>query len=152
DLADAGRLPRPGHRPPDLLRPLAGRAGLPARRRRTSRRCQHLLPPDDHDRCRLMKFAWIDLRAVPEPQQEAVLDAAVHARIAGVLADDEVLQKLPPTVEGIRVSTVANRAELDALTGTGENGWVEVHDEDSLNLACTAATALPNTVVRFADP
>ncbi|HKS46153.1 MAG TPA: 3-dehydroquinate synthase II [Amycolatopsis sp.] len=101
-----------------------------------------------------MKFAWIDLRAVAQPQLEAVLDAAVHARVAGVLADEEVLRKLPPTVVGVTVTTVSNRAEVDALAGTGENavGWVDVHDEDSLNLACAAATTLPHTVVRFADP
>ncbi|MHC5908524.1 3-dehydroquinate synthase II family protein [Streptomyces sp. S6] len=46
-----------------------------------------------------MRFAWIDLRAVPRPQLRAVVDAAVHARMAGVVASDaELLATLPPTV------------------------------------------------------
>ncbi|MFF9039273.1 3-dehydroquinate synthase II family protein [Streptomyces sp. NPDC014892] len=46
-----------------------------------------------------MRFAWIDLREVPRPQLQAVVDAAVHARMAGVVsADPELLGTLPPTV------------------------------------------------------
>ncbi|MEI5523321.1 3-dehydroquinate synthase II family protein [Streptomyces brasiliscabiei] len=46
-----------------------------------------------------MRFAWIDLREVPRPQLQAVVDAAVHARMAGVVsADAELLATLPPTV------------------------------------------------------
>ncbi|MDX2676629.1 3-dehydroquinate synthase II family protein [Streptomyces soliscabiei] len=46
-----------------------------------------------------MRFAWIDLREVPRPQLQAVVDAAVHARMAGVLsADAELLATLPPTI------------------------------------------------------
>lgn len=46
-----------------------------------------------------MRFAWIDLREVPRQQIQAVLDAAVHARMAGVVsADAELLGTLPPTV------------------------------------------------------
>ncbi|QOV34488.1 3-dehydroquinate synthase II family protein [Streptomyces ferrugineus] len=46
-----------------------------------------------------MRFAWIDLREVPRQQIQAVVDAAVHARMAGVLsADAELLATLPPTV------------------------------------------------------
>ncbi|QYX80923.1 3-dehydroquinate synthase II family protein [Streptomyces akebiae] len=46
-----------------------------------------------------MRFAWIDLREVPRPQLQAVVDAAVHARMAGVVsADAELLGTLPPTV------------------------------------------------------
>jgi 3-amino-4-hydroxybenzoic acid synthase len=46
-----------------------------------------------------MRFAWIDLREVPRPQLQSVVDAAVHARMAGVVsADAELLGTLPPTV------------------------------------------------------
>lgn len=46
-----------------------------------------------------MRFAWIDLREVPRPQLQAVVDAAVHTRMAGVVATDaELLRTLPPTI------------------------------------------------------
>ncbi|MEV1065806.1 3-dehydroquinate synthase II family protein [Streptomyces sp. NPDC050263] len=52
-----------------------------------------------------MRFAWIDLREVPRPQLQAVLDAAVHARMAGVVsADAELLGTLPPTVTRVLVT------------------------------------------------
>ncbi|MGW0712106.1 3-dehydroquinate synthase II family protein [Streptomyces sp. NPDC002643] len=51
-----------------------------------------------------MRFAWIDLREVPRPQLQAVVDAAVHARMAGVVsADAELLGTLPPTVTRVHV-------------------------------------------------
>jgi 3-amino-4-hydroxybenzoic acid synthase len=51
-----------------------------------------------------MRFAWIDLREVPRPQLQAVVDAAVHTRMAGVLtADAELLTTLPPTVTRVLV-------------------------------------------------
>ncbi|MBV1939425.1 3-dehydroquinate synthase II [Streptomyces sp. BV286] len=46
-----------------------------------------------------MRFAWIDLREVPQQQLQAVVDAAVHTRMAGVLTTDAgLLGTLPPTV------------------------------------------------------
>lgn len=51
-----------------------------------------------------MRFAWIDLREVPRPQLQAVVDAAVHARMTGVVsADAELLGTLPPTVTRVLV-------------------------------------------------
>ncbi|MEV0639489.1 3-dehydroquinate synthase II family protein [Streptomyces sp. NPDC050619] len=51
-----------------------------------------------------MRFAWIDLREVPRPQLQAVVDAAVHTRMAGVVATDaELLGTLPPTVTRVLV-------------------------------------------------
>jgi 3-amino-4-hydroxybenzoic acid synthase len=98
-----------------------------------------------------MKFAWIDLRNVPQPRIESVLDAAIHARIEGVLSDDEaVLTSLPPTVTGVRVRPVTEEGEFHDLGDTV--AWVDVVDEPTLQLACAAAVALPYTVVRFADP
>ncbi|MGW0828179.1 3-dehydroquinate synthase II family protein [Streptomyces sp. NPDC002845] len=52
-----------------------------------------------------MRFAWIDLREVPRPQLQAVVDAAIHARMAGVVASDaELLGTLPPTVTRVLVA------------------------------------------------
>jgi 3-amino-4-hydroxybenzoic acid synthase len=118
-----------------------------------------------------MKFAWIDIRSTPPEQREAVVDAAIHSRLAGVLSDDaEVLAALPPTIAGVflpggtavpesgpervTVTEITDRAGLDRLPRTEENtaGWVDVRDDRSLQLACAAAVALPYTVVRFADP
>jgi len=46
-----------------------------------------------------VKFAWIDLRTVPKAQREAVIDAAIHSRLGGVVTDDpRVLEILPPTI------------------------------------------------------
>lgn len=46
-----------------------------------------------------MKFAWIDLRSTHDDLRAGVVDAAVHARLEGVLDDRlEVLRTLPPTV------------------------------------------------------
>lgn len=110
-----------------------------------------------------MKFAWIDLRTVPESQREAVVDAAVHARIAGIVSDDRaVLDILPPTVARVLVSpepvdgdytvavTVDDEEALKRLT-TGA-AYVHVRDDRTLTLACAAAVALPHTIVAFADP
>ena len=65
-----------------------------------------------------MRFAWIDLREVPRPQLQAVVDAAVHARMAGVLsADAELLGTLPPTVT--RILAVEGPAPVAAVKKPG---------------------------------
>ncbi|RKT56463.1 3-dehydroquinate synthase II family protein [Saccharothrix australiensis] len=52
-----------------------------------------------------MKFAWIDVRTVPEEHRESVIDAAVHARLAGIVSDDPaLLAALPPTVTGVLIT------------------------------------------------
>jgi len=99
-----------------------------------------------------MKFAWIDLRAVAQPQIESVLDAAVHARIQAVVSDDkELLASLPPTVRGVSLTEVTEESALSKL-GPDDVGFVTVRDDRTLRLACAAAVALPFTVVAFADP
>jgi len=51
-----------------------------------------------------VKFAWIDLRTVPRDQRAAVVDAAIHARLAGIVADDPtLLESLPPTISRVLV-------------------------------------------------
>lgn len=121
-----------------------------------------------------MTFAWIDLRNTPLQQREAVVDAAVHARLGGVLSDDAaLLATLPPTITGVfapgagpaegtelaghqvLTTLVSDRDELDALVAGADEqtaAWVEVHDDRTLRLACAAAVALAWTVVHFADP
>jgi 3-amino-4-hydroxybenzoic acid synthase len=99
-----------------------------------------------------MKFAWIDLRAVPREQLESIVDAAIHARIQGVVSDDkDLLESLPPTVAGITTTVVTEEGQLHNL-GEDTVGWVDVCDDPTLRLACTVAVTLPRTVVRFADP
>jgi 3-amino-4-hydroxybenzoic acid synthase len=99
-----------------------------------------------------MSFAWIDLRAVPQPQLESVVDAAVHARIQAVVSEDqELLASLPPTIMGVTLTEVDDETELHRL-GTETVGFVNVRDDRTLKLACAAAVALPFSVVAFADP
>ncbi|MFE1960807.1 3-dehydroquinate synthase II family protein [Streptomyces sp. NPDC059479] len=122
-----------------------------------------------------MKFAWIDLRNVSAEQREAVIDAAVHARVDGIVDRDAgTLATLPVTVK--RILTGAERPEGDGFDdlivlrevgGTEElnklrswhrsgekdvAGLVDVVDDPTLNLACETAIALPYTVVQFKDP
>ncbi|MEV7095004.1 3-dehydroquinate synthase II [Amycolatopsis sp. NPDC051045] len=111
-----------------------------------------------------MKHAWIDVRAVPAAQLEAVVDAAVHAKAQAVVsADAELLAKLPPTVTGVlvgegdapvRVTAVDDEDALADLVRTDGDraGWVHVRDDRTLQLACAAAIELPYAIVEFADP
>ncbi|WP_130796189.1 3-dehydroquinate synthase II family protein [Streptomyces otsuchiensis] len=49
-----------------------------------------------------MKFGWIDLRGVPSGQRDAVIEAALHVKLEGVVAEDEAqLATLPPTVRRV---------------------------------------------------
>lgn len=66
-----------------------------------------------------MRFAWIDLREVPRQQIQAVVDAAVHARMAGVVsADAELLATLPPTVTRVLMpqNPAAKKTAIDKDT------------------------------------
>jgi 3-amino-4-hydroxybenzoic acid synthase len=135
-----------------------------------------------------MRFAWLDVRSVPRSQMQAVLDAAIHSRIAGVVsADPELLATLPPTItrvlmtdqpadhqgkkskdgkegkEGkdepdgpqpdVLLRPVANTDNLAHLVSDSTGaGFVDVRDDLTLRLACSAADVLPYTVIHFADP
>lgn len=122
-----------------------------------------------------LKFAWVDLRTTAAEQREAVVDAAVHARLAGVLDDRlDTLATLPPTVQKVLLAEpgavlppeagdvadlvltpIASAAELDKLkltAGDASGAFVEVVDDATLKVACAAAQALAYTVVRFRDP
>jgi len=116
-----------------------------------------------------VKFAWIDLRSVPGEQLDAVVAAAVHARVQGVVSDaPDVLAALPPTVTKVLLSggrdtentadlastAVTDTDQLEALIAENYPGavFVEVRDDRTLRLACAAAVALQYTVVSFVDP
>ncbi|SDL19959.1 3-amino-4-hydroxybenzoic acid synthase [Lentzea albidocapillata subsp. violacea] len=109
-----------------------------------------------------MKFAWIDLRTVPEAHWTAVIDAAVHSRIGVVTDDPSLLDDLPPTVTRVllvdgpvdspHLVTVAvhDQDQLDRLSSG--SAFVTVRDDRTLKLACAAAERLDHTVVAFTDP
>jgi len=123
-----------------------------------------------------VKFAWIDIRRVPTEQREAVIDAAIHARVDAIVDDNpETLRILPATVKRvlavgsgavpetgdsgtILLYPVGEEEQLTSLRTRGRNGademaaLVNVVDDASLTLACSAAIAMPFTVVQFRDP
>ncbi|MFI6652214.1 3-dehydroquinate synthase II family protein [Streptomyces sp. NPDC050529] len=122
-----------------------------------------------------MKFAWIDIRPVPAEHREAVIDAAVHARVDAIVDSDvATLATLPNTVKRVLagaerpadqglddlivLNEIADAAELGAARARhrdGEKdtaGLVNVVDDATLTLACETAIALPYTVVEFKDP
>nr|WP_223184759.1 3-dehydroquinate synthase II [Streptomyces sp. CBMA152] len=125
-----------------------------------------------------VKFAWIDIRCVEESRREGVVDAAIHAGLAGVVdAGLEVLRTLPPTVQKVLVvgrdgvlepeaadvadvvlTEVATVAELDKLrlvaadAPARHGAFVDVVDDPTLRLACAAAQQLEHTLVKFRDP
>lgn len=125
-----------------------------------------------------VKFAWIDIRSVEKNQREAVVDAAIHAGLAGFVDDRlELLATLPPTVQKVLLAApdatlppeaadvadvvltaVRTTAELDKLklvaaeAPARHGAFVDVVDDPSLRLACAAAQELENTVVKFRDP
>ncbi|TDB81880.1 3-dehydroquinate synthase II [Micromonospora sp. KC721] len=124
-----------------------------------------------------MKTAWIDLRKASPEQHEAIVDAAIHARVEAVVADSaETLASLPPTVRRVlfapdgvappdarphcdlAVQVVADQAGLDGLKRRHAGGdgtsvaFVQVDDDRTLALACACAKELPYTLVAFTDP
>ncbi|MFI6008279.1 3-dehydroquinate synthase II family protein [Streptomyces sp. NPDC051243] len=79
-----------------------------------------------------MRFAWIDLREVPRQQIQAVVDAAVHARMAGVVsADAELLATLPPTVTRVLMpqAPAAKKTATDKDKDTGDKAAKEPSKE-----------------------
>jgi 3-amino-4-hydroxybenzoic acid synthase len=122
-----------------------------------------------------MKFAWIDLRSIPSKQREAVIDAAIHARVDAILdSDHATLATLPGTVKRVLVGDtrpeqvsgndlimlreVVDTDQLGVLRACQRDGdhitaaLVTVIDDPTLTLACEAAIALPYTIVQFRDP
>ncbi|MGH3873068.1 MAG: 3-dehydroquinate synthase II family protein [Pseudonocardiaceae bacterium] len=122
-----------------------------------------------------MKFAWIDLRSVPSTQREAVIDAAIHARVDAIVdSDPATLATLPTTVKRVLVGDtrpgqvsddtlimlheVVDTDQLGVLRACHRDGGqitaalVNVIDDPTLTLACEVAVALPYTIVQFRDP
>jgi 3-amino-4-hydroxybenzoic acid synthase len=119
-----------------------------------------------------VKLAWIDIRATPTDQRQAVIDAAIHARVDAIVdSDPETLACLPNTVRGVLatefapadtellvLTNVTHEEQVGVLAGRARAGdrtvvaAVHVVDDPTLTLACHAATALPYTVVEFQDP
>ena len=120
-----------------------------------------------------MKFAWIDIRTVSAEQREAVVDAAIHARVDAIVdSDPERLATLPNTVKRVlapgakaegtddlitlrEISDLDGLGTLEARHRSGEAdtaALVNVVDDPTLKLACESARELPYTVVRFKDP
>ncbi|WP_326583625.1 3-dehydroquinate synthase II [Streptomyces sp. NBC_00481] len=70
-----------------------------------------------------MRFAWIDLREVPRPQLQSVVDAAVHARMAGVVsADADLLGTLPPTVTRVLATGAPAATPAKKSADKGDKG------------------------------
>ncbi|MGW0943144.1 3-dehydroquinate synthase II family protein [Streptomyces sp. NPDC002623] len=89
-----------------------------------------------------MRFAWIDLREVPRPQLQAVVDAAVHARMAGVVsADAELLGTLPPTVTRVLVTEGPAPTATLAAKKPGDKDGKEPKDAKSPASAASSAPA-----------
>lgn len=128
-----------------------------------------------------MTNLWADLRGLDPDLANAVRQAAVHARVHAVVSDDPVsLAELPPTVlkvyagsdldgwasgnalvaspdeykADLLVLPVHTGDELRRLAELGPDhvGFVRVHDQASLELACASAEGRARTVVEFTDP
>lgn len=117
-------------------------------------------------------FAWIDLRGVAAELREAVVQAAIHHRIDGIVSDDPaLLSDLPPTIRRVfAVEQVIEpgdltRLEVDVvlmdgatvieptLTAQAEVGTeLVVSDARTLQSACDAVRVVPWTVLTFTDP
>ncbi|MFY1652950.1 3-dehydroquinate synthase II family protein [Solwaraspora sp. WMMB762] len=113
------------------------------------------------------RFAWIDLRTVPADIVDAVVDAAIHQRVDGIVSDSVgQLAGLPPTVRRILVTNeAAPEAPADAVdlvvrelaepapaVADGDGVHVVVSDAASLTRACELAGRTPWTVLTFTDP
>ena len=119
---------------------------------------------------RVEHFAWIDLRGVADDLRDALLQAAIHHRIDGIVSDDLVLlSDLPPTIRRILAVTTDHQPdELTDLTvdivlthntdanppqGKAQQGTeIVVSDAPTLQSACDAVRVTPWTVLTFTDP
>jgi len=113
-------------------------------------------------------FAWIDIRGLSGDLRTAVIEAALHQRVDGIVSSDPaVLADLPPTVRRILATdsdeTVSAATDVDlilgrsvppAAAGSGaERGvHVVVSDAATLHEACTVVRNVAWTVLTFTDP
>ncbi|CAN5828604.1 3-dehydroquinate synthase II [soil metagenome] len=134
----------------------------------------HITPLDARDprqapEVRAGHFAWIDIRGLAPALAAAIVEAAIHQRVDGIVSSDPAtLGDLPPTVR--RILAVDNSEFLDlpagsvdlVLTPTGavvdpelavEHGvHVIVSDAPTLHEACRVVRQVPWTVLTFTDP
>ena len=118
-------------------------------------------------------FAWVDLRGLGEELRNAVVQAAIHHRIDGIVSDDlAVLSDLPPTVRRVlAVGEATSEADeyggltvdvvlMDGATpdgaapaGQAESGTqLVVSDARTLQAACDAVRNVAWTILTFTDP
>lgn len=115
-------------------------------------------------------FAWVDLRTVPAGTVDAMVQAAIHQRIDGVIsADIDLLDGLPPTVHRIYapghssdeisegqisadIVLVAHGDSEEAAPGAETAVHVVVSDADTLRDACETVRRAPWTLLTFTDP
>ncbi|MBU9764885.1 3-dehydroquinate synthase II family protein [Mycobacterium sp. TNTM28] len=117
-------------------------------------------------------FAWIDVRGLDDDLRDAVMQAAIHQRIDGIVSDDlMLLSDLPPTirrvlaigadtatdevtehtVDVILIDAAASAATPPAVS-TEWGTQLVVSDARTLHHACDAVRAVPWTVLTFTDP
>lgn len=113
-------------------------------------------------------FVWADVRGCVASEAAAYLEAAIHHRLDGIVADDlKVLAPLPPTVRKVffpkQPDTAAlNSPDVDIIvmvdgarveqSGGRLARCVDVTDAESLDEACRRAQTEPWTILSFADP
>lgn len=117
-------------------------------------------------------FAWVDVRAVPAELGDAVIQAAIHQGVDGIVSDRlETLIALPPTMR--RILAVSQVLSDDDHLGSvdlviaDDRGLVQyipdvpeiergvhvtVSDAPTLQVACEVVREVPWTVLTFTDP
>ncbi|MCK0175260.1 3-dehydroquinate synthase II family protein [Mycolicibacterium sp. F2034L] len=115
-------------------------------------------------------FAWIDVRGLSDELRTAVVEAAIHQRVDGIVSDDtSVLAELPPTIRRILATGAADAdpRDVDLILGdsapagafrSGAERRVErgvhvvVSDAATLHDACSVVRQVAWTVLTFTDP
>ncbi|MBO0676488.1 3-dehydroquinate synthase II family protein [Mycolicibacterium sp. S2-37] len=131
-----------------------------------------LAPADERSapQARAGHFAWIDVRGLDDDVRAAVIEAAIHYRVDGIVSDDTtVLADLPPTIRRILATEPGDDAVdmtprvVDLVLGdslpavaretAAERGvHVIVSDAATLHDACTVVRQVAWTVLTFTDP
>jgi len=123
-----------------------------------------LNPQDRLDARQAGHFAWIDLRGVTPAIRDALVQAAIHHRIDGIVTDDaDLLATLPPTMRRILATdTDTDLTDVDILLTEANNSsaatpghygvQVIVSDAATLHQACTIVREADWTVLTFTDP
>ncbi|MCI0386309.1 3-dehydroquinate synthase II [Streptomyces sp. CNQ085] len=104
-----------------------------------------------------MKFGWIDLRGVPTEQHDAVIEAALHVKIEGIVAEDEErLAALPPTVKRVLLPAAQQFPTADAPDGAGERPGHDIRltrleSPDDLDRLRLTVAGTPHEPAAFID-